>query len=125
MTEVINELRDLKMTQVQFEVSIKQKQAQDGIPFSDGRTFASNKEGVDIVEFMASTNLGEPVKPLIKIASTGEISRFMLALKGALSKADSIPVLVFDEIDIGIGGRSGEIIGKKLFILISDNYNIT
>jgi DNA repair protein RecN (Recombination protein N) len=116
-TEVINELRDLKMPQVQFEVSIKQKQAQEGIPFADGRAYAFNKGGVDTVEFMASTNLGEPVKPLGKIASTGEISRFMLALKGALSKADNIPVLVFDEIDIGVGGRSGEIIGKKLWAL--------
>jgi DNA repair protein RecN (Recombination protein N) len=117
VTEVINELRDLKMSQVQFEVSIKQKQAEEGIPLPDGRTYTFNKGGVDTVEFMASTNLGEPVKPLVKIASTGEISRFMLALKGALSKADNIPVLVFDEIDIGVGGRSGEIIGKKLWAL--------
>ncbi|MBA7644990.1 DNA repair protein RecN [subsurface metagenome] len=63
---------------------------------------------------MASTNPGEPLKPLAKIASTGELSRFTLALKGALSEADNIPVLIFDEIDIGIGGRSGEIIGRKL-----------
>ena len=66
---------------------------------------------------MASTNPGEPLKPLAKIASTGEISRFTLALKGALSEADNIPVLIFDEIDIGVGGRSGEIIGKKLWAL--------
>ena len=117
VTVVINELRDLKMPQVQFEVSIKKKQAEEGIPFPDGRTYTFDKGGVDTVEFMASTNLGEPVKPLVKIASTGEISRFMLALKGALSKADNIPVLVFDEIDIGVGGRSGEIIGKKLWAL--------
>ena len=53
-------------------------------------------------------------KPLDKIASTGEISRFMLALKSALAEADTIPVLIFDEIDIGVGGRSGEGIGRKL-----------
>jgi DNA repair protein RecN (Recombination protein N) len=117
VTEVINELRDLNMPQVQFEVSLKQKQAEEGISFSTGGTYAFNKAGVDTVEFMASTNLGEPVKPLVKIASTGEASRFMLALKGALSKVDNIPVLVFDEIDIGVGGRSGEIIGKKLWAL--------
>jgi DNA repair protein RecN (Recombination protein N) len=63
---------------------------------------------------MASTNPGEPLKPLAKIASTGELSRFTLALKGALSEADHTPVLIFDEIDIGVGGRSGEIIGRKL-----------
>ena len=66
---------------------------------------------------MASTNPGEPVKPLAKIASTGEISRFMLALKGAVAEADDTPVLIFDEIDIGVGGRSGEIVGKKLWAL--------
>ena len=66
---------------------------------------------------MVSTNPGEPLKPLARIASTGEISRFALALKGALSEADNTPVLIFDEIDIGVGGRSGEIIGKKLWIL--------
>jgi DNA repair protein RecN (Recombination protein N) len=64
---------------------------------------------------MASTNPGEPLKPLDKIASTGEISRFLLALKSALAEADTIPVLIFDEIDIGIGGRSGEVIGRKLW----------
>jgi DNA repair protein RecN (Recombination protein N) len=63
---------------------------------------------------MAATNPGEPLKPLARIASTGEISRFMLALKSALAEADTIPVLIFDEIDIGIGGRSGEVIGRKL-----------
>jgi DNA repair protein RecN (Recombination protein N) len=52
---------------------------------------------------------------LARIASTGELSRFTLALKSVLAEADSIPVIVFDEIDIGIGGRSGEIIGKKLW----------
>jgi len=117
VTEVKKELQDLNMSQVEFEVAITQLQAEDGIPFPDGETYTFNNEGVDTLEFFASTNPGEPLKPLTKIASTGEISRFMLALKGALSQADNIPVLVFDEIDIGVGGRSGEIIGKKLWIL--------
>jgi DNA repair protein RecN (Recombination protein N) len=64
---------------------------------------------------MVSTNPGEPLKPLADIASTGEISRFTLALKVALAEADSMPVLIFDEIDIGVGGRSGDVIGKKLW----------
>ena len=59
----------------------------------------------------------QPLKPLSQIASTGELSRFMLALKGALAEADTIPVLIFDEIDIGVGGRSSEVIGKKLWKL--------
>lgn len=117
VTEVKKELDDLNMSQVEFEVAISQVQAPEGIPFPDGETYTFNNEGVDVVEFIASTNPGEPLKPLAKIASTGEISRFMLALKGALSQADNIPVLVFDEIDVGVGGRSGEIIGKKLWSL--------
>jgi DNA repair protein RecN (Recombination protein N) len=117
VTEVKKELRDLNMSQVEFEVSITREEAEEGIPLPDGKTYAFNNEGVDVVEFMASTNPGEPVKPITKIASTGEISRFTLALKGALSEVDNIPVLIFDEIDIGVGGRSGEIIGKKLWTL--------
>lgn len=117
VTEAKKELRDLNMSQVEFEVSITQEQAEEGIPLPDGEIYAFSNDGIDNVEFMASTNPGEPLKPLIKIASTGEISRFMLALKGVLSEADNIPVLIFDEIDIGVGGRSGEIIGKKLWTL--------
>jgi len=117
MTEVKKELHDLNMSQVEFEVSISQQKAQEGIPFPDGESYAFSSEGVDSVEFIVSTNPGEPLKPLARIASTGELSRFTLALKGALSEADNIPVLIFDEIDIGIGGRSGEIIGKKLCLL--------
>jgi len=117
VTEVSKELQDLNMSRVEFEVAITRAPATEGIPLPDGQIYAFNNEGVDTVEFTASTNPGEPLKPLAKIASTGEISRFMLALKGSLSHADNIPVLVFDEIDIGIGGRSGEIIGKKLWAL--------
>ncbi len=117
MTEVKKELHDLNMAQVDFEVSISKLPGQEGIPFPDGGSYAFGNEGVDTVEFMVSTNPGEPLKPLARIASTGEISRFALALKGALSEADNTPVLIFDEIDIGVGGRSGEIIGKKLYTL--------
>ena len=117
VAEVKKELQDLNMSQVEFEVSITQEQAAEGIPFPDGETYAFSNEGVDTVEFIVSTNPGEPLKPLAKIASTGEISRFTLALKGALSEVDNIPVLIFDEIDIGVGGRSGEIIGRKLWAL--------
>ncbi|MBN2463765.1 MAG: DNA repair protein RecN [Dehalococcoidia bacterium] len=117
IAEVKKELHDLSMLQVEFEVSITREESEEGIPLPDGRIYAFNNEGVDVVEFMASTNPGEPVKPITKIASTGEISRFTLALKCALSEVDSIPILIFDEIDIGVGGRSGETIGKKLWAL--------
>lgn len=117
VAEVKKELKNLNMSQVEFEVSITREEAEEGIPLPDGKTYDFNNEGVDMVEFVASTNPGEPVKPITRIASTGEISRFTLALKCALSEVDSIPILIFDEIDIGVGGRSGEIIGKKLWSL--------
>ncbi len=117
VTEVEKELQDLNMPQVEFGVSMTQSKAQEGIPFPDGESYSFTGEGADAVEFIASTNPGEPLKPLTKIASTGEISRFTLALKGALCEADHVPVLIFDEIDIGVGGRSGEVIGKKLWAL--------
>ena len=112
--DVVIELRDLNMSGVRFKTSVLQEPDQSGLAFPDGQRYKFNRNGIDIVEFMVSTNPSEPIKPLAIIASTGEMSRFMLALKSAFSEADNIPVLIFDEIDIGIGGRSGEIIGKKL-----------
>ncbi len=120
IAETGKELQELDMAHVEFEVSIRQTASEEGIPLPGGGTVAFNNDGIDIVEFMVATNPGEPMKPLAAIASTGEISRFMLALKGALAGADRVPVLVFDEIDIGVGGRSGDIIGKKLWRLARD-----
>ncbi|MGD0794989.1 MAG: DNA repair protein RecN [Dehalococcoidales bacterium] len=114
---VKKELADLSMARVDFAVAITQEPSSEGIPLPDGAYCRFIATGVDEVFFEASTNPGEPRKPLDKIASTGEISRFLLALKSALAEADTIPVLIFDEIDIGIGGRSGEVIGRKLWSL--------
>ena len=114
---VHRELADLNMSRVEFSVSLTREASPEGLPLPDGESYRFNSRGVDNAEFMAATNPGEPLKPLAKIASAGEISRFMLALKVSLAEADTIPVLIFDEIDIGIGGRSGEIIGEKLWKL--------
>lgn len=114
---VKKELAELSMARVDFAVSVTQEPSPEGIPFPDGKCYRFGSSGVDDVVFMASTNPGEPAKALDRIASTGEISRFMLALKSALAEADTIPVLIFDEIDIGIGGRNGEVIGRKLWKL--------
>ena len=116
-TAVKKELAELGMGRVDFIVSIAQEPNAEGIPLPDGHNYKYGSSGVDDVSFLASTNPGEPAKALDRIASTGEISRFMLALKSALAEADTIPVLIFDEIDIGIGGRSGEVIGRKLWKL--------
>jgi DNA repair protein RecN (Recombination protein N) len=114
---VKKELADLGMAQVEFTVPVTRRPSPEGIPLPDGATYHYRSSGVDEAVFVASTNPGEPAKPLDKIASTGEISRFMLALKTALAGADAVPVLIFDEIDIGVGGRSGEVIGRKLWKL--------
>jgi DNA repair protein RecN (Recombination protein N) len=114
---VTAELGELNLGQVKFDVSIIQIPDKGGIPFPDGTGYAFSSTGADNVEFLASTNPGEPLKPLARIASTGELSRFTLALKGVLSESYRIPVVIFDEIDIGIGGRSGDIIGQKLWML--------
>jgi DNA repair protein RecN (Recombination protein N) len=73
--------------------------------------------GVDRLEFVVSLNPGEPLRPLAKVSSGGETARMMLALKGILSRADRVPTLVFDEVDAGIGGRIGEVVGEKLWSL--------
>jgi DNA repair protein RecN (Recombination protein N) len=78
---------------------------------------AYDETGVDQVEFLISANPGEPPRPLARIASGGELARFMLALKTALSDVDETPVLVFDELDQGVGGRMGHVIGEKLWQL--------
>ena len=76
---------------------------------------AFDHTGIDHVEFLVSANPGEPLKPMTKIASGGETSRLMLALKAVLSRADETPTLIFDEIDQGIGGRVGGTVGEKLW----------
>ena len=115
------ELSHLNMAGVGFQVALSQFDSQDELVLPDGRNCAFTKTGIDRAEFLVTTNPGEPFKPLVKIASTGETSRLMLAVKSALSQADATPTLIFDEIDMGIGGRSGEVIGRKLSNLSKDH----
>ena len=82
------------------------------ISFLDNLNFNSN--GLDEVEFMISTNVGEEEKSLIKIASGGEMSRIMLAIKSVLADVDKIPVIIFDEIDTGISGMAANATGEKM-----------
>ncbi|MDW8027041.1 MAG: DNA repair protein RecN [Armatimonadota bacterium] len=110
---VQNHLKALMMERAKFKVALNRLPDPDGLRLPDG-TFAFGKEGIDQVEFLIATNPGEPLKPLAKIASGGEISRTMLALKASLQKMHEIPVLIFDEIDVGIGGRTADAVGEKL-----------
>lgn len=111
------ELQDLHMAKARFQIAIHQHPDENGLPLSDGRRVSFDATGYDQVEFLVETNPGEGFKPLVKIASGGETSRLMLALKNVLAKADQITTLVFDEIDQGIGGRVGMIVGQKLWNL--------
>jgi len=106
------------MPDTQFTISITQQHGDDTL---DG--FQANQTGIDNVEYLISPNIGEELKPLAKIVSGGELSRIMLAIKGIMAKGDKIPILVFDEIDAGIGGKTAEIVGKKLKAL-SKNHQV-
>lgn len=104
LSEKINlELDDLEMKNANFEISVE---------FDNNKNFTKN--GLDNVEFLISTNVGENAKSLIKIASGGEMSRIMLAIKTILAKVDKIPVIIFDEIDTGISGVAANKVGEKM-----------
>jgi DNA repair protein RecN (Recombination protein N) len=119
-TLVKKELADLGITNGRFDIDISSIDMTNAEQFNleDG-----SRSGFDHIEFMFSSNLGEELKPLRKIASGGEISRIMLALKRHLASADQTPVLIFDEIDANIGGRTGRIIGEKLR-LVSQSHQV-
>ena len=132
------EAAGLALGHVQLLVDIRQSDSEDGVPVGTAdpvpyatpplvgesvKHLAFNRTGIDSVEFLISLNPGEPPRPLARIASGGEASRLMLAIKTILSTADQIPILVFDEIDAGIGGRVGSILGQKLWDL-SRNHQV-
>jgi len=113
---IVRELADLKMEGARFEARITRESDPDGV-YIEGERFAFSATGVDQVEFYMAANVGEPLRPLVKVASGGETARIMLALKSVLSYADRVPTLIFDEIDQGIGGRVGAVVGQKLWQL--------
>ncbi len=120
-TEMEEQLNDLNMQRARFSVEMEQTPDENGVPASvNGQPeqyYACDATGIDRAQFLIAPNPGEPFKPLTKIASGGETSRLMLALKTILSAADATPTLIFDEIDAGISGRSGQIVGEKLWQL--------
>jgi DNA repair protein RecN (Recombination protein N) len=119
---IVEELGDLSMPGARFEVQIAHEDDPQGCYVGDGR-LAFDGTGIDRVEFYMAANIGEPLRPLVKVASGGETARIMLALKSVLSRADSVPTLIFDEIDQGIGGRVGTVVGQKLWRL-SENHQV-
>lgn len=109
-------MNDLAMPNIRFAVQFTWEDDPDG-PLIHDRRLACDRTGVDRVEFLISPNPGEPLKPLARIASGGESARLLLALKSILSQVDDVPTLVFDEIDVGVGGRAGHVVGQKLWFI--------
>jgi len=107
------ELSELAMPHARFEVAVRVEPSEEGIEW-EGVKVAIGSRGVDRVEFLFSANPGEPPGPLSKIASGGEMSRVMLALKSIHAWESQVPTLIFDEIDIGIGGRTALAVAEKL-----------
>jgi len=101
--DLVAQLKPLAMERVKFKV--------------DMRSQAPTVNGADVVSFLFSPNPGEPLQPLVEIASGGEMSRFLLALKACFSKVDPIGTMVFDEIDVGVSGRVAQAIAEKLYQL--------
>ncbi|MFQ5824043.1 MAG: DNA repair protein RecN [bacterium] len=104
----------LGMTESRFKVSFEYQDDPNGLIHLEGRNYRATANGMDIAQFYISSNPGEDLKPLAKVASGGEISRIMLALKSIAAKVEQIPVLIFDEIDMGISGRIAQAVGRKL-----------
>jgi|YNPBryulayer2012_1023412.scaffolds.fasta_scaffold01483_4 DNA repair protein RecN (Recombination protein N) len=111
---IVEELKKLGIPEGRLEVRFSATKDKDGDILINGTRYAANANGYDEVEFLISTNLGEDVKPLSKVASGGEISRVMLALKTVLAKSDRLPILVFDEIDTGVSGKIAQAVGFSM-----------
>ncbi len=112
--EVEAQLADLSMEGARFAVDLAWTEDPNGVYVGE-QTLTCDERGIDRIEFVIAPNVGEGLKPLVKIASGGETSRLMLALKTVLSTADETSTLIFDEIDQGIGGRVGGVVGRKLW----------
>lgn len=116
--QVEQELKDLQMGRTSLQVRIEPMEDPRGYEWN-GRRLRPTKQGTDNAEFLISANPGEPMRPLSKIASGGEMSRIMLALKSIFARHDQVPVLIFDEVDTGVSGRAAQSIAEKLFRLSS------
>jgi DNA repair protein RecN (Recombination protein N) len=111
--KITDELKGLGMSGTVFEIIVDHDDDSENFKYS----------GMDNVTFLISPNIGEDLKPLIKIASGGEASRVMLAIKTIFAESDRIPLLIFDEIDSGISGRTGDLLAKRL-VSIADSHQV-
>ena len=116
-TRIMQELSDLGMKGTNFTVSFNEQ------PTYDEYANSPSADGYDKVEFLMSANVGEPLKPLSKVISGGEMSRFMLAVKNITAQAEKIPTMVFDEIDSGISGNMAQMVANKLANVSSNKFD--
>ncbi|HYH02795.1 MAG TPA: DNA repair protein RecN [Bacillota bacterium] len=110
---IMGQLQDLNMAKTQFKIALIQTGDLGGVPYH-GQTVEVSASGADRIDFLVAPNPGEAMKAMTKIASGGELSRIMLALKAILADLDRIPTMVFDEIDVGIGGRTAQAVAEKI-----------
>lgn len=115
--KITEELNELDMKKSRFHAGFSCAEHPSGIIEHEGKRYRLTEKGMDQVEFLISPNPGEELKPLRKIASGGEISRIMLALKIVFHDIDPVDTLIFDEIDTGIGGKTADVVGKKMRFL--------
>jgi DNA repair protein RecN (Recombination protein N) len=109
-----SELASLNMVGTRFAVGLDHASDPDGVQLTNGDMVEFGPTGIDRCEFLIAPNVGEDLKPLVRIVSGGETARLMLALKTILSAGDSVPTLIFDEIDAGIGGQTAVVVGRKI-----------
>lgn len=117
---IAERLSKLQMPQARFVVSMRRRPSDDGV-FVEGERVHVDRRGIDDVEFLFSANPGQEVRPLARIASGGEMSRVMLAIKGTLAEIDPVGTLIFDEVDTGLGGRAAESVADALAELASSH----
>lgn len=113
-SDIHKELKELYMEKTTFEIVFTYEEGTEADPFFNNQNVKFTKDGFDTVEFYISTNPGEPLKPLAKVASGGELSRMFLALKSIFTKHQGITSIIFDEVDTGVSGRVAQAIAEKI-----------
>ncbi len=120
--EIEGSVAELHMGRADLAIDVRARPAPEGIDVG-GALVQVDETGIDQVEFLLAPNAGETLRPLARIASGGEMARLMLAIKSILSDVDLTPTLLFDEIDVGVGGRIGQVVGEKLWA-ISERHQV-
>ncbi len=119
--KVLAEFADLGLGEARVEIFLTSEEAAEGLLFPDGRRYQITARGRERAEITMAANPGQAMATLKEAASGGEISRIMLALKAVFARVDQVPTLVFDEIDIGIGGRAAQTVAAKLHKVSEDH----